>query len=82
MEPCSLYRIITRANQLNNAILTILIKLKIIVYNFKLQNPMQSIIVEKVMYKPRHGSCLCKLVKKTWIALALWNSGAIVFELH
>jgi hypothetical protein len=84
MKPCSLYRIITRANQLHNGILTVLIKLKIIVCNFKMQHLMHNIIAEQVMYKPGHGPRLCKLVKrkKKLIALALWNSGAIVFDLH
>jgi len=63
MEPCNLYRIITRANELHNGILTVLIKLKIITCSFKLQHPEHNKIVEKVMHKPGHWPHLCKLVK-------------------
>jgi hypothetical protein len=64
MEPCNLHRIITCANKLHNGILTVLIKLKIIAGNFKLQHLMYNIIVEQVINKPGHGPHLCKVVKR------------------
>ena len=63
MEHCNLYRIITRGNELHNTILTVLIKLKFIACNFKLQHRMHNIIVEQVIYKPGHGPHLCKVAK-------------------